>query len=523
MPRPTSAKTVQRFIGKCQYYRKFIPNFSLIAAPLFKAQTSRRDFAWTDACDLAWTRPREAPISDAILVYPDYTRDFLLGCDGSGEGLGAALLQADDDGEKVAAYASRSLLEHAKTWTATELEAAALIWALESLRPYIDGVNVTIRTDHAPLEYIRSKIDRCKRLERWALRLQEFRFSIQPRPGAQQKHVDARSRALISVEADQQPIVLDEFSERVVLLVRSWDERIVAWPTRGDQDLPERRGRDNTSCMTVQGLAEKAHAQRQGLRCRRGAARLVGHVQEADAPTRDESEDDGCQVLLTDGEESDGADAALVVPGNDTDRAMLGTGEGGVALPNAFPKADRIPMQAQDPACLRYRSLVNKPRAQWPPHQAAAPIHFLYVAGVLCVQVDYVGPPGICTSGENTGRTSRRRRTPPFLGRPRIVLPADLRQRAIHAHHLSYYGGHFGLAKTFARLALRYWWPRQRANVRAFLARCTFCMPDTQCARPWRSLSLPIGAPFEFAATDIFSPLKPTALGQTHILALIDH
>ena len=44
MPRPVSAKQAQRFIGKCQYYRKFIPNFSQIAASLFKAQTTRRDF-----------------------------------------------------------------------------------------------------------------------------------------------------------------------------------------------------------------------------------------------------------------------------------------------------------------------------------------------------------------------------------------------------------------------------------------------------------------------------------------------
>ena len=53
MPRPTSAKEVQRFIGKRQYYRKCIPNFSQVAAPIFRAQTTRQDFAWTDACDLA--------------------------------------------------------------------------------------------------------------------------------------------------------------------------------------------------------------------------------------------------------------------------------------------------------------------------------------------------------------------------------------------------------------------------------------------------------------------------------------
>ena len=188
------------------------------------------------------------------------------------------LLHAYDEGENVVAYASRLLLEHEKKWTATELEAAALIWALETFRPYTDGVHVTIRTEHAPLEYIRSKTDRYKRLERWALRLQEFRFTIQPRPGTQQKHVDALSRAPIPVEPDQRPIVLDEFPERVVLLVRSWDERVVALPTPVGPGEAERLGRALRPCTPLQRLAEKAHAQCRGLRRQRSAARRVGHV-----------------------------------------------------------------------------------------------------------------------------------------------------------------------------------------------------------------------------------------------------
>ena len=373
------------------------------------------------------------------------------------------------------------------------------------------------------LEYIRSKADRCKRLQRWAPRLQEFRLTIQPRPRTQQKHEDALSRASLPAESDQQPAVLDEFAERAVLLVRSWDERVVALSAQGGPGKSERRVCELAPCTTVQSLAEKAHAQRGGLRRQRGAARYVGHVQRAGAQADEESEDDGCKVVLTDAEESDDADAALVVPGKEADVAALGTGEGGVALPKAFPNADPIATHAKDPDCLRYMQLVNKPRAQWPPHLAAAPSQSLYVAGVPCVQIDDVVLPGPRQDDEKTGRNPRLRRIRPFPGRPRVVLPADVRQRAIHAQHLSCYGGHFGLTKTFARLGLRYWWPRQRANVRAFLARCTFCMANTQFSRPWRWLSLPIGTPFAIVAADIFGPLRPTARGHTHMLVLIDN
>ena len=132
---------------------------------------------------------------------------------------------------------------------------------------------------------------------------------------------------------------------------------------------------------------------------------------------------------------------------------MLGAGEGGVALPKAFPNDDLVAAQTKNPDCLRYAPLVNKPRAQWPPHLAAAPLHFLYLTGVSCVQVDCAIRREIDAKSGKTARKLRSRRPPPSLGRSRIVLPADFRQRAIHAHDLSYYGGHFGLAKTFARLA----------------------------------------------------------------------
>ena len=234
--------------------------------------------------------------------------------------------------------------------------------------------------------------------------------------------MDALSRSPIPVESDQRPIVLDEFPERVVLLVRSWDERVVARRALVGTSKSERRGRQLTPCALVQRLAEKPHAQRRGLRRQRSAARHVGRIQRAGAQVNEKSEDDGCQLVLTDAEESDDADAALVVPGKETDAAAVGTGEGGAALPKAFPNADLIATRAKDLDCLRYMQLVNKPQAQWPPHLAAAPLQFLYVAGVLCVQIYDVVRLGLCPDDEKTGRQSRRRRTRPSLGRPRIVL-----------------------------------------------------------------------------------------------------
>ncbi|KAL8440727.1 hypothetical protein Emag_007782 [Eimeria magna] len=110
MPVPKTAKAVQRFLGKCQYYRTFIPSSSITATPLFQAATRQKNFTWTPAADTAWRTLCKAPNSEPVLAHPDYTRPFYLDCDGSG--LGAVLLQPYDEGERVVAYASRSLLDH---------------------------------------------------------------------------------------------------------------------------------------------------------------------------------------------------------------------------------------------------------------------------------------------------------------------------------------------------------------------------------------------------------------------------
>ena len=132
--------------------------------------------------------------------------------------------------------------------------------------------------------------------------------------------------------------------------------------------------------------------------------------------------------MLTDAEESYHADAALVVPGKETDVAALGTGERGVAFPKAFSNADLTTTQANDPDCLRCMQRVNKPRTQWPSHLAAAHLQCLYVAEVLCVQI---------SSAWDPARTTRQPDGVPDAGAfdPSLVVPALCYLRTLGSEH----------------------------------------------------------------------------------------
>ena len=52
---PKNVKEVQQFMGLCNYYRRFVRNFSEIACPLTKLTGKGVEFDWTEQCEQAFT------------------------------------------------------------------------------------------------------------------------------------------------------------------------------------------------------------------------------------------------------------------------------------------------------------------------------------------------------------------------------------------------------------------------------------------------------------------------------------
>ena len=84
-----------------------------------------------------------------MLALPDISKDFVVYCDASRQGLGCVLMQ---DG-RVIAYASRQLKEHENRYPTHDLELAAVVHALKIWRHYLIGNKCDIYTDHKSLKY----------------------------------------------------------------------------------------------------------------------------------------------------------------------------------------------------------------------------------------------------------------------------------------------------------------------------------------------------------------------------------
>lgn len=196
-PRPSSPTGVKRFVGLASWYRRFVPNFSSIMDPLHKLTGKNKPFVWSEACEDAFNEIKKLLTSAPILACPDFSREFIIHCDASGVGLGAILAQQFDDGERVIAYASRSLRKEERNYTATELECLCVLWAIEKFRCYVEGYEFTVITDHSSLRWLDNLKDPVGRLGRWAVRLQQYTYKIIHRKGKENEAPDALSRAPI--------------------------------------------------------------------------------------------------------------------------------------------------------------------------------------------------------------------------------------------------------------------------------------------------------------------------------------
>jgi len=195
---------VRAFMGLSGYYRRFVKDFSVIAAPLYDLMKKGAKFYWSAECQEAFDELKDRLISKPILALSEDEGMYLLDTDASETGLGAVLSQLQTNGERVIAYASRTLSAPERKYETTRKELLAVVYGLKRFCQYLLGRHFAIRTDHAALSWLRRTPEPMPQLARWLTFIEQFHYEVVHRSETKHADVDRLSRRPIEINENDQ-------------------------------------------------------------------------------------------------------------------------------------------------------------------------------------------------------------------------------------------------------------------------------------------------------------------------------
>ena len=159
-----------------------MPNFAEIAKPLI-ALTKNQEFAGGPSQQEAFDSLKRKLSTTLVLAFPNFSLPFILTTVASKVAVAAVLSQVQIGVERPIAFASRQKNTAEQSYTASESEMLALVWATKFCRCYLFGRKFLARTDHSALTYLRNFSDQNQGLMRWSTKLSELDFIVEQRAG----------------------------------------------------------------------------------------------------------------------------------------------------------------------------------------------------------------------------------------------------------------------------------------------------------------------------------------------------
>lgn len=225
LPAPTTVGELQQAICAMNWMKSHIPDFSRISLPLrdalersykdigkrTKRAVKNKPFVLTAAETASWNALKSAVHDATELAHLDENAQLCLFTDASLTGWGSVLMQVRDydvskpvveqQGEPLA-FLGGIFRGPQLSYPIVELEAFAIVESLKRLDYLLHGTKpFRIFTDHANLTYIFGRQPTHKRqtsekLQRWALRLLSYKYTIEHIKGEDNHWSDMISRVL---------------------------------------------------------------------------------------------------------------------------------------------------------------------------------------------------------------------------------------------------------------------------------------------------------------------------------------
>ncbi|KAH9649251.1 hypothetical protein KPL70_025912 [Citrus sinensis] len=163
-PSPTSVSNVRSFHGLASFYRRFLKDFSTLAALLTKVIKKDVGFNWGEAQEKTFQIIKQKLTNAPLLSLPNFNKTFEIECDAS-----------------------------ALNYPTYDKEFYALVGALETWQHYMWPKEFMIHTDHESLKYLKGQHKLNKRHARWVEFIETFSYVIRYKQGKENIVADALS------------------------------------------------------------------------------------------------------------------------------------------------------------------------------------------------------------------------------------------------------------------------------------------------------------------------------------------
>lgn len=156
-PPPKDVRSLRRFLGMANFYRRFLPNAAQTQAPLNSLLTGSvkgsAPINLTGDALKAFLDTKESLANAALLAHPHCQAKLALVTDASDRALGAVLQQFQDSTWQPLAFFSRKLKPSQIKYSPYDRELLAIYEAIKYFKHMLEARHFTVYTDHKPISY----------------------------------------------------------------------------------------------------------------------------------------------------------------------------------------------------------------------------------------------------------------------------------------------------------------------------------------------------------------------------------
>ena len=209
---PRTRKDMRSFLGSIGYYRRFIPMFARYSSVLTPSTSVKAPgtVRWTPEMLDAFFKLRESLCSFCILTVPCMNDCYELHTDASGLGIGSVLNVVRKDEVLPVAFYSRQLKGSERRYSATEVEALAVVESVKHFQHFLYGASFKVLTDHKPLTSLLTSKSLNRRLQGMAIKMMCCDIVIVYRKGTENCNADGLSRQAWIQEPVEAAVTVDD-------------------------------------------------------------------------------------------------------------------------------------------------------------------------------------------------------------------------------------------------------------------------------------------------------------------------